>query len=197
VQRYTHFIDGFGRPGSPTWCQRIFPDDLLPRPLFLVHSADRKRRVEKAAHEQLARSPVSFKVLVLTFAEAASRIATYFPSRPAVLQAAKPEPLDRKSVPAGPAVSSAPPPAAPSPAPEPRFALAVDERDLRLLRDSFRHMEEALQDAYEAIDEHQKRTRCLLDLDRLARYDLDFLQKIILGDRSAAPATAPARQGAG
>jgi hypothetical protein len=79
----------------------------------------------------------------------------------------------------------------------PRFVLAVEERDLGLLRDSYRHLEEALKDAYEVIDDHQKKARCFLDLDPLPRYEIDFLRKVILNERPGAPvsATAPARQG--
>jgi hypothetical protein len=72
----------------------------------------------------------------------------------------------------------------------------VDERDLRLLRDSYRRLDEALQDAYETIDEHQKKARCQLELDRLPRYELDYLRKVILADRPGAPRAVPAAHGA-
>jgi hypothetical protein len=69
------------------------------------------------------------------------------------------------------------------------------ERDLRLLRDSYRHLEEALKDAYEVIDEHQKKAPCRLELDRLPRNVIDYLRKIILNERPGAQAVPPARQG--
>lgn len=68
----------------------------------------------------------------------------------------------------------------------------MDERDLRLLRDSYRRLEEALQDAYEVVDEHQKKVHCQLDLDLL---ELDYLRKMILNERPDAGAAPPAPQG--
>ncbi len=219
LERYSRFFTGRSSYGGATWYRDAFPDDLLPRLVFLVHSDDRKQRVEKAVHESLGRSEQDFKVVVLTFAEASRKLATYFPPRPvqarpsqplqatlrpapAAVAAAPTAPQQQASGPlpsaaaAGAAARAAPPAAAPGPLSPPRFALAVDERDLRLLRDSYRRLEEALHDAYETIDEHQKKAKCELDLDRLPRYELDYLRKVILANRPAAPGTAPPHQGA-
>ncbi len=222
LQRYSRFFTGRSSYGVTTWYRGAFPDDLVPRLVFLVHSDDRKQRVEKAVHESLGRSEQDFEVVVLTFAEASRKLAPYFPPRPAqppapkpVQALPKPPPAAAAGAPAAPqhqasapvpsvaasaAAARATPPApaaAPGPVSPPRFVLAVEERDLRLLRDSYRHLEEALKDAYEVIDEHQKKARCFLDLDPLPRYDIDFLRRIILNERPDAPASAnaPARQG--
>ncbi len=78
LRRYGQFFSGFaGLDRRDTWYTRAFPDGFASRLLFLVHSADRKRRVEKAVQEALGRSETAFKVLVLTFAEAAATLAPY------------------------------------------------------------------------------------------------------------------------
>ncbi len=182
LQRYERFFVGRSSYGGPTWYRGTFDDDLLPRLVFFVHSDHRKQRVEKAVSASLGRSEQDFKVVVLTFAEAARKLATYLPPRPA--QPPAPTPVQALPKPAtATAGRAAPPAAAPGPVSPPRIALAVDERDLRLLRDSYRRLEEALQDAYEVVDEHQKNAHCQLDLDRLPRYELDYLRKIILNER--------------
>jgi hypothetical protein len=78
LRRYGQFFCGFaGLHRHDTWYTRAFPDGFAPRLLYLVHSAERKRRVEKAVQEALGRSETPFKVLVLTFAEAAATLAPY------------------------------------------------------------------------------------------------------------------------
>ncbi len=171
---------------------------LAPRPVGradgVLGTDNRKLRVQKAVQESVGRSEQDFKVAVLTFAEAARKLATYLPPRPA--QPPAPTPGQALPKPAtATAGRAAPPAAAPGPVSLPRVALAVDERDLRLLRDSYRRLEEALQDAYAVVDEHQKNAHCQLDLDRLPRYELDYLRKIILNERPDARAAPPAHKG--
>ncbi len=172
-----------------TWYCRAFPDGFVPRLVFLVHSADRRQRVERAVKEDLgggsfatARArlePRAFEVIVLTFAEAAGRLLGYFPERLAEVRAAEPRPPTAPAPKPSLAVT-APVPAAP-------IALAVDERELRLLRDSLPRVDEALSDAYEAIDRHQRVSHCRLDLDGLPRNDLEFLRRLILRNPPPAP----------
>jgi hypothetical protein len=120
----------------------------------------------------------AFEVLVLTFGEAAGKLLGYFPDRVAELRAAAPRPSVPPSAPTPRPATSGPPGL-----PAPRFALAVDERELGLLRDSLQRVDEALSDAYEAIDRHQRAGKCRFDLDSLPTSDLAFLRKLILRER--------------
>jgi hypothetical protein len=197
LQRYRQYFDTYANDRKATWYVQAFPDGFAPRLVFVVHSPDRRRRVEQAVKacldgtsfpEVRARlEPRAFEVIVLTFAEAAGRLLGYFPDRLASIAASRQPPA------AAPAPSKPPIAAATAPSPPPtRFALAVDERELRLLRDSLQRVDEALSDAYEAIDLHQRAGHCRLDIDGLPRTDLDFLRKLILRDRPA-PAQSPGR----
>ena len=195
VRRYRQYFDVLSDDRKASWYVRAFPDGFAPRLVFVVHSPDRKRRVEQAVKacldgtsfpEVRARmEPRAFEVIVLTFAEAAGRLLGYFRDRLASTVASSRPPAAVPS-PSKPPTAAA---TAPSP-PPPRFALAVDERELRLLRDSLLRVDESLSDAYEAIALHQRASHCRFDLDALPRTDLDYLRKLILRDP---PATAPGR----
>lgn len=79
LERYGAYFLHVGGAGASTWYQRAFPDGFAPRLVFLVHSDERRRRVEEAIRRWLGRMPTaSFRVVVLTFASAASAIAAYF-----------------------------------------------------------------------------------------------------------------------
>ncbi len=197
LQRYRQYFGIRSDDPKTTWYLRAFPDGFAPRLVFVVHSPDRKRRVEQAVKACLdgtsfpeARARLetrAFEVLVLTFAEAAGRLRGYFPDRVASVVAPRQPPAAAPS-PSKPATAPAPPP---SPPPV-RFALAVDERELRLLRDSLQRVDESLSDAYEAITLHQRAGHCRFDLDALPKTDLEYLRKLILRDRPA-PAEVPGR----
>ena len=192
LQRYRQYFDLLSDDQRSTWYGRAFPDGLVPRLVFLVHSPDRRHRVERAVKvcldgtsfpEFRARTEHrAFEVLVLTFGEAAGKLLGYFPDRVAELRAAVPRPTAPPS-----ALTLRPATIVPPSLPAPRFALAVDERELRLLRDSLQRVDEALSDAYEAIDRHQRSGNCTFDLDGLPLSDLEFLRKLILRER---PSTA-------
>jgi len=197
VRRYRQYFDVLSDDRKASWYVRAFPDGFTPRLVFVVHSLDRRRRVEHAVKACLDGTTFpevrarmehrAFEVIVLTFAEAARRLLGYFPDRLASTVAASRPPAAAPS-PSKPPTAAA---TAPSP-PPPRFALAVDEHELRLLRDSLQRVDESLSDAYEAIALHQRAGHCRFDLDALPKTDLDYLRKLILRDRPA-PAQVPGR----
>jgi len=77
LERYAAFFQP-GGPGAPSWYLRAFPDAFSPRLVFLVHSEERRRRVDEAVGEALRASPPAhFRAAVLTFAGAASAIGAY------------------------------------------------------------------------------------------------------------------------
>jgi len=193
LQRYQEFFTVRSDDLDATWYRRAFRDDLAPRLLFLVHSPERRQRVEKAVKAALPTHALSFKVLVFTFDEAAGKLLSYFEDFLARRRRAAPPPPPTATP---PAPSKSPPASAPPPPPAPpRFALAVNEPELRRLRDSFQRVYEALQDAYDAIDRHQRAGRCRFDIDGFPVNELELLRSLILKDRPGAPGPAPARPG--
>jgi hypothetical protein len=193
LQRYQQFFTVRSDDLDATWYRRAFRDDLAPRLLFLVHSPDRRQRVEKATKGTLPTHALPFKVLVLTFDEAAGKLLSYFEDFLARRRRAAPPPPAAATPPApakSPHASAAQPPTAP-----PRFALAVNEPELRRLRDSFQRVDEALQEAYDAIERHQRAGRCRFDIDGFPVNELELLRSLILKDRPGAPGAAPARPG--
>jgi len=79
LRRYASFFGGLTDARSPeTWYRRAYPDGFVPRVVFLVHSAERKKRVEEAVKAEMTGSRErEFAVLVFTFAEAATVLAPY------------------------------------------------------------------------------------------------------------------------
>jgi hypothetical protein len=89
LQRYAEFFTDFPGTERRPWYERAFPDGYVPRLIFVVHSRDRKQRVTHAVdgrlpkfREREAGLPLRFQVLVLTFAEAASALASYVTAGP-------------------------------------------------------------------------------------------------------------------
>jgi len=78
LRRYRAFFGTGNLRTLETWYQQAFPDKFEPRLVFLVHSAERKGRVEQAVNQALGQSrDEAFRVHVLTFAEAAAALASY------------------------------------------------------------------------------------------------------------------------
>jgi hypothetical protein len=78
VGRYRTFFTGLDDGGEATWYRNAFPDGFVPRLLFLVHSDERRRKVELAIRDALGRLPPrEFRVIVLTFREAPRVLAAY------------------------------------------------------------------------------------------------------------------------
>lgn len=71
----------------------------------------------------------------------------------------------------------------------------MSEPELRRLRYSFERVDEALQDAYDAIERHERGSHCRFDLDRFPEDELDLLRKLILKARPDEPASATALPG--
>ena len=75
--------------GYGTWYRSAFPDDHEPRLVFLVHSDERRTKVQRAVKERLGMLPPGqFRVLVMTFAEAPSLLVRYV--REGVAEPARP-----------------------------------------------------------------------------------------------------------
>jgi hypothetical protein len=78
LQRYGHFFTALAGDGATTYYARAFPDGLFPVLVFLVHSAERKRRVENAAKQWLGtQGATSFRVRALSFEEAAGVLTAF------------------------------------------------------------------------------------------------------------------------
>jgi hypothetical protein len=78
LQRYAHFFTAMAGDGAATYCARAFPDGLFPVLVFLVHSPERKGRVERATKDWLgAQGSTAFRVRVLTFDEAAGVLSAF------------------------------------------------------------------------------------------------------------------------
>ena len=81
VRRYRQYFDVLSDDRKASWYVRAFPDGFAPRLVFVVHSLDRRRRVEQAVKACLDGTSFpevrarmehrAFEVIVLTFAEAA------------------------------------------------------------------------------------------------------------------------------
>ncbi len=101
LYRYDRFVST--RPGNEekTWYRRAFGDGFEPRLLFLVHSEERKERVQRATRRVLGSLPMSrLQVLVFTFAEAAGALRAYITegvvTSPAPSNAARLVTMDRR-----------------------------------------------------------------------------------------------------
>ena len=82
LRRYASFFGGLadGRT-SETWYRRAYPDGFVARVVFLVHSDERRKRVVEAVKAQMETTRErDFAVLVFTFAEAASVLASHIVS---------------------------------------------------------------------------------------------------------------------
>lgn len=78
LTRYRTFFTDRSDDGYGTWYRASFPDELDPRLVFLVHSDERRRKVERAVKERLGLLPPhQFRVMVMTFDQAASLLARY------------------------------------------------------------------------------------------------------------------------
>ena len=90
LTRYRAFFMARSDDGYGTWYRASFPDDLEPRLVFMVHSDERRRKVQRAVTEKLGiLAPSQFKVLVMTFAEAPVLLARYI--REGVAEPAAPQ----------------------------------------------------------------------------------------------------------
>ncbi|MEY2668246.1 MAG: hypothetical protein RJA59_884, partial [Pseudomonadota bacterium] len=89
LDRYRTYFTDKASDGYGTWYRSAFPDDHEPRLVFLVHSDERRKKVERAVKERLGMLPLGqYRVLVMTFAEAPSLLVRYV--REGVAEPARP-----------------------------------------------------------------------------------------------------------
>lgn len=167
LQRYAHFFTAMAGDGGATYYARAFPDRLFPVLVFLVHSPERKRRVEKAAKDWLgAQGSSAFRVRVLTFEEAADVLATFI--------------REGRAVPAEPRVASVAP---------------IDAEKSRQLRDGYNALAEALNATRRAIADHNARGGCRVDLPAAPVEALRTLRDLIRHDLLGEPRPALSAKG--
>ncbi len=78
LDRYRIYFTENASDGYGTWYRSAFPDDHKPRLVFLVHSDERRKKVERAVKQGMGmQPPPEFRVLVMTFAEAPSLLVRY------------------------------------------------------------------------------------------------------------------------
>ncbi len=154
--------DDFG-----TWYRSAFPDDYEPRVAFLVHSDERRRKVERAVKERLGLlAPPEFRVLVLTFAEAPSLLSRYV--REGVAEPARPR---RERV------------------------VRVDEALLGQVREGFNVLADTINAQRHIINDHNQRGGPQLQLPPVSREAIRTLRSFVaqLLEAEVAPEEAPAR----
>jgi hypothetical protein len=165
LQRYAHFFTAMAGDGAATFYARAFPDGLFPVLVFLVHSPERKRRVEKAAKHWIgAQGATSFRVRVLSFDDAAPALAAFIKGGRV------------------------------APAARPTSLAPLVESKARQLREGYNALAEALNSTRRAIAEHNARGRCSLPLPPAPVAELRALRDLIreLGEpRRALPDEAP------
>jgi hypothetical protein len=158
LQRYARFFSALAGEGKATYYARSFPDGLFPVLVFLVHSDDRKRRVDRAVKEWLGAQPASsFRVRVITFAEASAVLAPFV--------------RDGSS-------------AAPQGTPR---VVAIDDAKARQLREGYTALAETLNATRRAIAEHNGRGTCRVALPPAPIDVLRTLRDVIRHDLLGEP----------
>ncbi len=156
---FCQFVPVNGR--DVTWYQRAFPDDYFPKLVFLVHSDERKAKVQRALKEHCGSSPSRrYEVLVFTFAEAPAVLAPYV---------------------AGGRLGAAP-------VQRPPRMVTIDARAVRLVRNGYNALVGAMNEARRAL--HEKNENPSLGRVPLPAVDTDairalhaFLMREILGEQ--------------
>lgn len=167
VQRYAQYFTAIAGDGPATWYARAFRDGYFPVLVFLVHSADRRRRVERAIGKVIgAQREGRFRVRVLTFEEAAPALAAFIRE--------------------GQAGSAPGPSPAPAVAGPPRRTVSLDDRRARELRDGYNALAEAFNAASRAVAEHNATCARRLVLPDAPLSELrllrDFIRHDLLGE---------------
>jgi hypothetical protein len=155
LTRYRTFITVPAEGSSATWYERAFVDRYEPRLVFLVHSDNRRRKVEGAVRSALGRLPPrEFKVLVLTFEEAPRTLGPY------VTQGVLPSTGRR-----------------------PERVFAVDETLLPVVREAFNKIAESYNATRRVITDHNARGGAQLPLPSSPREAIglvrDFLGRLV------------------
>jgi protein involved in plasmid replication-relaxation len=166
LQRYTQYFTALAGDGPATWYARAFEDGFFPVLVFLVHSADRRKRVEKAVAAAIgSQREGRFRVRVLTFGEAAPALASFIKDGKAASPLAQP-----------PVLAQAPG----------LRTVALDERRARELRNSYNALAEAFNATTKAVAEHNAgcARRLVLPLPPLSelRTIRDLIRHDLLGE---------------
>jgi hypothetical protein len=145
--------------GCGTWYERAFADAYEPRLLFLVHTAERRRKVETAVNHALGRLPPrEFRVLVVTLDEGPRVLAPYV------------------------AGGTLPPAGA-----RPQRVVALDETLLPTVRDGFNAVADAYNATRRVIADHNARGGAQLVLppapSEALRVVRDFLTLVLASSR--------------
>ncbi len=166
LQRYAQYFTALAGDGPTSWYGRAFGDGYFPVLVFLVHSADRRKRVERAIAKVLgSQREARFRAKVLTFEEAAPALATFIRD--------------------GQASGPTPGMSATSPAAS-RRTISFDDRRARELRDGYNALAEAFNAAARAVAEHNVACgrRLVLPPTPLSELRLlhDFIRHDLLGE---------------
>ncbi len=186
LQRYWDFFTG--HDGETATYARAFPKEkLFPRLVFVVHSDQRAARVERAVKNHLGQFPRGFDVRVLTFDNAGSILADFIrPGATLPRPAATPASAPVRTPGSAAALAANPKPA--------NHALALDQSQLKQLRDSFVAVGVTLEEAFEIVAKHEARGACRVGLPRLPGEHLEFLRQLILWGKYRPPHGVPAGQ---
>lgn len=164
LQRYAHYFTAAVAEGPTTFYGRAFPDPLFPVLVFLVHSPERRRRVEKATKDWLGSvAPSTFRVRVLTFGEAPESLVAFI----------------REGRASPPVTASA-------------GGGQLDGAKARQLREGYNALAEALNAARRAIAEHNARGGCQVPLPPAPVESLRTLRDLIRHDLLGEPRPIPA-----
>jgi len=140
LDRYRTYFTDPASDGHGTWYRSAFPDDHEPRLVFVVHSDERRGKVQRAVKERLGMlPPKEFRVLVMTFAEASGVLVRYV--REGVAEPARPR---RERV------------------------VRVDEAVLEEVRNGFNALTDALRACRQVITDHNQRGGQQLDLPAMS-----------------------------
>lgn len=167
LDRYRTYFTVRGDDDHGTWYRSAFPDDYEPRVAFLVHSDERRRKVERAVKERLGLLPPSeFRVLVMTFAEAPSLLSRYV--REGAAEPARPR---RERV------------------------VRVDEVLLGQVREGFNVLADTINAQRHIINDHNQRGGPQLQLPPVSREAIRTLRSFVaqLLEAEVAPEEAPAK----
>jgi hypothetical protein len=169
LQRYAHFFTAMAGDGPATYYARAFPDGLFPVLVFLVHSPERKGRVDKAAKDWLgAQRSTAFRVRVLTFEEAAAALSSFIRDGRIGVRSAE----------------------ARAPAQAPLSGAKAQQ-----LREGYNALADSLNATRRAIAEHNARGRCQVALPPAPVEALRAMRDLIRHDLLGEPRPAPPAKG--
>jgi hypothetical protein len=161
LARYRTYFTGLAVDARSTWYEQTFADRYEPRLVFLVHSDQRRQRIERAVQAALGRLPPrEFKVLVLTFEEAPRVLVGYVSQGTLPLTGSRPERI-----------------------------VTVDEALLPQVRDAYNAFAEAYNATRRVIADHNARGGPQLPIPPAPRDAMstvrDFLARVLASARRA------------